>query len=168
MVTRGDGTKEFAKSDIFRKRITYPRRTIDSADTPEDALAASLSESGGIDWEYMSDLTGIPVPELQMSLSNVLYKNPIGGWETGSIYLSGNVRKKLAVAVRAAESDAQYDRNVEALAEIQPEDWTPGQIQVNVGESWIPTEYYDQFAQEVVDRRRNMPWGKQNPGFFYT
>lgn len=56
-------------------------------------------------------------------------------------YLSGNVREKLALAIRSAELyPDDYTANVEALKAVQPIDLTASEISVRLGATWLPTE----------------------------
>ena len=148
------GNVTIVKADIFDHRLVWPTPPILSANTPQDALAASMAERGTIDWKWMSEISGIEIDDLQLALEDMLFRNPTGGWETGDIYLGGNVRTKLAAAVRAAETDSRYERNVAALLEVQPRDWSPAEINPLVGESWIPADVYDEFARELVGSRQ--------------
>ena len=64
-------------------------------------------------------------------------------------YLSGNVRRKLREAQRAAESDPAYRPNVDALLRAQPRDLDASEIEVRLGATWIPVEYYQKFMRET-------------------
>ena len=66
-------------------------------------------------------------------------------------YLSGNVRKKLTIAEDAARTDAGYTLNVERLQAVQPQWLEAADIFVRLGTTWIPTEYYEQFAKETFE-----------------
>jgi N12 class adenine-specific DNA methylase len=107
-------------------------------ETAAEALAVSLNETGGIDWERMASLTGTDVKEMQAELEGQVYRNPEGGWETADAYLSGDVRAKLKTAEAAAEITPLYRPNVGALKAVQPADILPGDIHARLGASWIP------------------------------
>ena len=47
-----------SKADIFTKRTIRAQQEITTAETPEDALAISISEKGHIDLTYMAELLG--------------------------------------------------------------------------------------------------------------
>lgn len=151
-------TKKATKGDIFKKRTMRPPEPIDKADTPEEALTISLTESGKIDFKRMSALTGLSEQEIQEKLisQGLIYKNPIGGWETADQYLSGNVREKLRIAKEHAKKDKQFEKNVEALELIQPEDLKPGDIYVKLGSPWIPTEYIEQFVDHLMGEENSV------------
>ena len=77
--------------------------------------------------------------------------DPYLGWEDASVYLSGNVRKKLEAAEQAAETDERYRKNVEALREVQPAPLTANQISARIGANWIDEKYYKQFICELLE-----------------
>ncbi len=79
------------------------------------------------------------------------YQNPLNGiYETPEEYLSGNVRKKLREATDAAITDSNYDRNVNELKKVQPEDKAISQIPFKMGVSWIPASMYKDFIKEKL------------------
>ena len=156
------------KADIFTKRTIRPTKTITSADTPSEALAISIGERGKVDLPYMSELLGAPgdyEPIIQ-ALHGVIFKNPMApddleqGWQTADEYLSGNVRDKLRIARLAAEKDAAFTVNVEALEKAQPKDLDASEIDVRLGATWIDSKYIQQFMVETFDTpfylRRNI------------
>ena len=137
------------KADIFSKRIIAPIKEVTKAETPEDALLFSLSNTGRVDLGYMAKLLNSNPSDVAESLKGKIYKNPATGtYETVDEYLSGNVRQKLAVAELEAANNDEYRENVEALKKVMPEDLVPSEILVNIGSPWIP----ETDIQEYVDR----------------
>ena len=110
-----------------------PRTTVQSA---EEGLLVSLDQRGVVDLPYIATLYQAPVRQIIAELGDLIYQDPdTQVWQTADVYLSGNVRAKLAAAERAG---AAYARNVEALRLVQPEDVLPGDIDANLGAPWIP------------------------------
>jgi N12 class adenine-specific DNA methylase len=146
-------TKTAKKADIFNKRVISPIRTIEKADTAKDAMLVSLGEKGRIDFNRMADLTGKSVQELEAELKSdgLAFHSPDGQWEPSDVYLSGNVRKKLAAAQEAAKTDEEYKANVQALEAVIPQDLPPSQISVRLGASWIPRNVVRDFVAHVLD-----------------
>lgn len=64
---------------------------------------------------------------------------------------SGNVRRKLRQAQRAAQQDPVYAVNVEALTAAQPKDLDASEIEVRLGATWIDKEYIRQFMYETFN-----------------
>lgn len=65
-------------------------------------------------------------------------------------YLSGPVRDKLKVAEAAAALDPVYNRNVTALAGVQPVDLRPSDITARLGAPWIPAADVVAFVKEMM------------------
>ena len=98
----------------------------------------------------MSNLCGKSAEKITEELTGVIFKNPdTQEWETADEYLSGNVREKLRIAEKAAESEDIYKNNAEALENVQPKKLDASEIEIRLGTMWIPLEVYDQFMRET-------------------
>ena len=75
---------------------------------------------------------------------------PTRFWQTADAYLSGPVRTKLVVAIEATAIDPRYQRNVDALQGVQPEDLKPSDISARLGAPWISAEIVASFSAEVI------------------
>src|ERR1017187_5815385 len=145
-------TKRATKTPIFARRTLERYRPVDHVEAASEALLVSLNETGGINWARMESLTARCAADLQGELGSLAYRNPEGGeWETADRYLSGNVRAKLVVAQAAGQLDSGYQRNVEALREVQPKDLEPGEIKARLGSSWVPPSDIRDFVTELLD-----------------
>jgi N12 class adenine-specific DNA methylase len=69
-------------------------------------------------------------------------------WKTADDYLSGNVKAKLKQAVL---SGSTYQRNIDALEQVQPEDLPPAAIEPRLGAVWIPALDVEAFIQQVLE-----------------
>ena len=99
----------------------------------------------------MADLLEREPATALAQLGTAVFLNPrTEAWETSDAYLSGAVRSKLAVAEAAAALDPQYQRNVVALREVQPEDLRPSDITARLGAPWIPTDVVEAFSAEIM------------------
>ena len=152
-----DGRLEH-KADMFTKRTIKPHEAVTTVDTASEALAVSISEKACVDMAYMEQLTGKNGEELAAELRGVIFRLPgpvqEGEWPqyvTADEYLSGNVRRKLRQAQRAAEQDPTFAVNVEALTAAQPKDLDASEIEVRLGATWIDKEYIQQFMYETFD-----------------
>lgn len=147
------------KTDLFTKRTIRQKYQITSADTAQDALTYSMNENACVDMAYMQNLTGKTEEELYMELQGLIFRNPSydaadpdsHAYLPADEYLSGNVRKKLTIAEDAVRTDAGYAINVERLQAVQPQWLEAADIFVRLGTTWIPTEYYEQFAKETFE-----------------
>ena len=152
-----DGRLE-RKADMFTKRTIKPHEAVTSVDTASEALAVSIAEKARVDMEYMEQLTGKTSDELAAELQGVIFRLPgpvpegeRPAYVTADEYLSGNVRRKLRQAQRAAQQDPAFAINVEALTAAQPKDLDASEIEVRLGATWIDKEYIQQFMYETFN-----------------
>ena len=152
-----DGKLE-RKADMFTKRTIKPHEAVTSVDTASEALAVSIAEKARVDMEYMEQLTGKTGDELVSELQGVIFRVPgqvekdgTPHYVTADEYLSGNVRRKLRQAQRAAQQDPAFAINVEALTAAQPKDLDASEIEVRLGATWINKEYIQQFMYETFN-----------------
>ena len=146
-----DGKLE-RKADMFSKRTIKQHKAVTSVDAASEALVVSIGEKACVDLPLMSRLAGKSEAELIQELSGVIYKDPVNGeWQTSDEYLSGNVRRKLRQAQKAALEDPAYEVNVEALKAAQPKDLDASEIEVRLGATWIDKEYIQKFMYEVLN-----------------
>ena len=152
-----DGKLE-RKADMFTKRTIKPHQAVAVVDTASEALAVSISEKACVDMDYMSQLTGKTKEALAGELQGVIFRVPgqlekdgTPHYVTADEYLSGNVRRKLRQAQRAAQQDPIYAVNVEALTAAQPKDLDASEIEVRLGATWIDKEYIQQFMYETFN-----------------
>lgn len=147
------------KADIFEKRTISKSRPAEHAETSSEALILSISEKANVDMEYMHQLTGFSEEKIVADLKGVIFVDPKRPdyegrtiYEPADSYLSGNVRRKLAEAREAAETDAdKYGVNVIALEQVQPKELMASEIEVRLGATWIDTKYIKQFILETLD-----------------
>lgn len=152
------------KSDIFTERVNKPTATISHVDTAEEALAVCVAEKGVIDFEYMSQITDVPPEDLKIGLreKGEIFAVPsyTGDedyeYQTASEYLSGDIYAKLDMAKAYASVNGIYESNVVALKEVLPTPLKAGDIDINLGATWIDKKYYEQFMYEVFETPQNL------------
>ena len=149
---------------LYLKPVSYThlinqQKSVDHVDTPTEALAVSIGEKASVDLPFMAELLDRPGQESEIAaeLSGVIFQNPakshgnaLAGWETADEYLSGNVRKKLEEARKAADRDPSFAVNVSALEKSQPKELGAAEIDVRIGATWIDPSYYTQFIYELL------------------
>ena len=144
-----DGRLE-RKSDMFTKRTIKPHCPVEHTETAVEALAVSMNEKARVDLPYMAQLCGKSEDAVVSELNGVIFRIPgTEHYVTADEYLSGNVREKLREAEIAAESDAAFNVNVEALRAAQPRELTASEIDVRLGATWIEPQYIKQFIDET-------------------
>ena len=144
-------TEKASKAAIMSKRVLEPDKEITHADTPEDALIASMNIKGRVDLPYMADLMGTNPEKIAKDLPGRIFKDPsTGEWQVAEAYLSGNVRAKLAKARAMAKADKSFQPNVDALEAVQPQDIPPSGISARLGAPWVPKEDVRSFIRFLV------------------
>lgn len=165
-------TKTYHKAEIFNKRTVNPVMEITAVETLEEAYQVSLDRRGKPNIPYMATLLQAQYPDtpfteltkqvqaelLEKGMVFIDPEKEIAGEEFSGIveraeYLSGNVRRKLAYAQEMAKNNPDFQRNVDALQEVIPDDIHAEEIAVRMGCPWIDAEDYTKFLQELSGRR---------------
>lgn len=146
------------KADMFTKRTIQTHTPKTHADTSIEAFGISMGERAMIDMEYMCQLTGKSEDEIFNDLSDLIFLNPDYSESSNAPkylpsdeYLSGNVRVKFRQAKELAEKDERFKINAAALEKVQPVDLKANDISVQLGSTWLPIEYVEQFMYELLD-----------------
>jgi len=146
-----DETGITEKADLFYRRTAKAVVLPDRAETVAEAISICLVHSGRVVPEYIAGLVGKSVEEVEANLRDqeLAFQNPASGlWEPKDLYLSGDVKTKLAEA-EAAGND--YVANVEALKAVIPADIAAKDIAVSLGATWVPTAILEGFARQVLN-----------------
>ncbi len=140
-------TGKATKAAIMSKDVVGKNPPVTQVRSAEEGLLVSLNQRGTVDLAYIASLYGKPEQQVIAELGDLIFQEPqTQEWETADAYLSGNVRAKLAAAGGAAP---QYQRNVNALRQVQPEDVLPGDIDAGLGAPWIPASDIQAFAADL-------------------
>lgn len=158
----GEDKETITKADIFSKRTIRPYTSITNTDDSFEALQISKNECGCVDISFIEELTNKDYDTVLSELGNAVFRNPRAvnpedkytGFETAEEYLSGKVVEKLQIAERYKTEYPDlidYDKNIQALTEVQPTLIKASDISVRIGTSWIDKEYYKQFFCQLID-----------------
>lgn len=144
--------QRWVKADIFTRPMLGQKETF-RTNSPVEALARCLNEKGAVDLAFIGGATGQAETEVVAALRKHICLNPQrDAWETADQYLSGNVVEKLRIAVEKASQfpeNTEMQRSLEAIRNVQPERIPFELLDFNLGERWIPTEYYGRFASHL-------------------
>ena len=145
--------KKATKADMFSKDTVRAVAPVEKVETVAEGLSVCLHESGMIDVERIATLMNksLAAIESELRATGIAYEDPTEGWKPADQYLSGNVRRKLVLAQAAAEVDAKYKANVEALERVQPDDVPYDQIGVKLGATWVPGSDIADFAAHLCE-----------------
>ncbi|MGN6802441.1 MAG: Eco57I restriction-modification methylase domain-containing protein [Ginsengibacter sp.] len=150
---RKEGNQYF-KADILVQPLIEKRKTF-FTDNPLEALAKSLNEKGEVDIDFIAAMYGNTSEETIRSLGKHIYIDPSSGkWETADRFLSGNVVLKLKIAqstLSKSPGNAEFKRSYDALKTVLPEKIPFALLDFNLGERWIPQDYYNRFASALFE-----------------
>ena len=159
-----DGTQT-SKADIMREPVAFKK--IDTAEmlTPQEALASSLNFFGKVDLSYISQRTGINETDIISSLEGEIFYNVVSkNWEYKGLFLSGNVvakYKEIATILNNLNSDdnnsgdkdneikGYIETALKAIEDVTPEPIPYEELDINMGERWIDTQLYADFATHL-------------------
>src|ERR1043165_604487 len=126
-----EATDRAVKAAIMTKDVVGKHAPVPSVRNAEEGLLVSLDQRSKVDMPLIATLYGKPEEEVIAELGDLVFHDPESKtWQTADAYLSGNVRARLAAVLKAGPA---YDRNVETLRRVQPEDVLPGDIDANLG-----------------------------------
>jgi len=149
-----DETQEARPAAIFRERVIDPPHERHGVDTPDEAVAVCLDETGAVTLERVAELLGTDQESARSQLGSLVYDEPVTGrLVPAAEYLSGNVREKLA-ACRAQPADAgraRFAANIEALERVMPRQLEPGEVTARLGAPWVPSTDIEAFCRDVLD-----------------
>lgn len=157
----------WVKSDIFSGPTAFAR--VKTTLTASDGLLASLNKFGGVNIPYISSATelapGLVIKELE---GRILFNPEANNFEITEKYLSGNVVEKLE-KVRDYVSKNPDNRfavqSEEALKRVQPEKIPFEMLEFNLGERWIPSAVYSEYASSLFESRVEIDYSKTLDSF---
>lgn len=152
--------EQATKADIFTRRTQSPYSVPTKADSSHAGLVISLSQTGKVDMDMMSDLTGKDHAALYKELKGQIYLDPKAGWQTKDAYLSGNVKEKLRQAQEMVaqghfddtgqQLGTSFQENIDALKKVIPKDVPATDITVRMGSVWQPPAVISDFWQHLL------------------
>jgi len=174
---------EWRKADIFKKPVAFSTDEMHSVTDAHEALAQSLNDYGKPDVRYMAALTGKSEEEICDELDGEIYYNPLSEeWEIKARFVSGNVIEKIDeikrkyqnlggteaeeargtadVAKRGDRTEAYIRRSLDALKKSVPEPIPFDDLDFNLGERWVDTKIYEDFASEFFSMEGD-EWGSK-------
>ena len=146
------------KADIFDHPVSFSQETTVMAESPEEALSASLNRYGGVNLPYMESLCDMVRTDMLEALKGRVYYNPLAeGYEIADRFIAGNVvvkAREMEEWVKGHEGDEmmpQAREALEALRENIPEQIPFEDLDFNFGERWIPTGVYAAYMSRLFD-----------------
>lgn len=145
--------------DAFSVGASADNIRVDSA---ADGLVYSLVNLGRVDIEYISQISGVAMPDVIAELEGSIYQNPevwngepYSGWETADEYLSGNLVRKWKKAKYASIAyNGKFKNNLAAIERVLPAPIPAKSIFVTIGSPWVPADIYDEFIEHLLGKCR--------------
>ena len=146
------------KADIFDRPVSFSQETTVTAESPEEALSASLNRYGGVNLPYMESLCDMVRTDMLEALKGRVYYNPLAeGYEIADRFIAGNVvvkAREMEEWVKGHEGNEmmpQAREALEALRENIPEQIPFEDLDFNFGERWIPTGVYAAYMSRLFE-----------------
>lgn len=148
------------KADIFSVPVSFNANEVAHADTPQEALAASLNKFGEVNLEYMENLSEIDGQELLKQLDTRIFYNPMmKNYEIKDRFIAGNVIAKaewIENYLKDYPDDDASRKSWEALRKAIPEPINFELLDFNLGERWIPVSVYEEFAGYLFESKAHI------------
>lgn len=143
------------KSDIFREPVSFLKER--TGLTPLEALSSSLNMYGNLNWPHMENVSGLDTETLLAELKERIYYNPeTDCWEDSGQMIAGNIYAKykkykeyLSHALEEKKADISY--TLDALDKSKPTVIPFEELDLNLGERWIPESLYSEFASDIFE-----------------
>ena len=146
------------KADIFDHPVSFSQETTVTAESPEEALSASLNRYGGVNLPYMESLCDMAQADMLEALKGRVYYNPMAGnYEIADRFIAGNVvvkAREVEEWVKGHEGHGMMPQARESLAALHeniPEQIPFEDLDFNFGERWIPTGVYAAYMSRLFD-----------------
>ena len=146
----------YHKADVFFKRINTGVTIPTKISSIEDGIRLSGTWRGRLDPAWIAERMGTSEDQVVHDIleSGKGFIDPQNGLLlTASEYLRGNVRHRLEQARLAAKADAKFEKNVDALLTVQPQNKTIDQFDFRLGAFWIPENVIQEYARGVLGDR---------------
>lgn len=145
-------TKATKKADLFFERTIKPRLEIKHVENLQDAIRLSLDTYGKLNLAYMSSLYSKNEGKLEKELLDFGYAfiDPLSEeLVLAEEYLSGDIYQKMQIA-----EARHYQDNLRALEKVLPERLAAEDIKAQLGSTWIPVEYVQDFVHMFFKESR--------------
>lgn len=149
--------RDILKADIMHEPVAFKKIDTTQKLTPNEALASSLNFYGHVDMDYIGQVTDMTEEEIIGALKGEIFYNPVSGeWEYKSKFLAGNVIAKSKEIITCLQDLPDNEKewvetSVKALEQATPEAIPYEELDINMGERWIDTKLYADFASELFE-----------------
>lgn len=152
-----EDTGEARKATIFTERVVGATSEVYQVDSPEDAIRVSLDRVGRVDVPLVAELLDVDEASVPDLLGDLVFLDP-DDQETyipAAEFLSGNVRQKRKVVRELTAADATFQRHLDAIEQVIPEEVGPAEIDVKFGAGWVPVDDVSMFIEHELKNEVN-------------
>lgn len=153
--------REIQKADIFYEPVSFVKKKEEYE--VKEALSVCLNKFNLVNLDYISQLTQLSKEKIIEELSGQIFLNPITKrYEQAELFLSGNVIEKMNLSYQAYKNTNLPDflASAQALHKIIPTKVPLEDIDISLGERWIPSKYYSEFASDVFQTNINVNYNE--------
>ena len=146
-----DAPDSIEKGKVFYENI-FRLKSETKIESIQDAVSSVIAEHGVFDLDKVVELYGKNRDETIAELGDQIFQltaEPFDTWAERSDYLSGDVKTKLEQAKDATQNYPQFQRNVDELEKVIPEDLVPSEIEVKVGAQWLDNRVHGAFLEHL-------------------
>jgi len=147
---------KFLPADVlFRNPNEKPE--LPSIADPKEALSYVLGMTGRIDMEMLEQVCELDIDEVvrELEIADLIIWEPQEKcYVTYDRYLSGNVYRKMVAAERLLQQDPNNEllqKSLKAIKEVQVPYISFEELDINLGERWIPIRFYREFADSLFE-----------------
>ena len=151
VVRHDDAPDSIEKGQVFYENI-FRLKSETKIESIQDAVSSVIAEHGVFDLDKVVELYGKNRDETIAELGDQIFQltaEPFDTWAERSDYLSGDVKTKLEQAKDATQNYPQFQRNVDELEKVIPEDLVPSEIEVKVGAQWLDNRVHGAFLEHL-------------------
>jgi len=156
------------KAGIFHQPVSF-NVVQHATNKPAEALASSLNKFGTVDLRYMSEISSMPQDDLKADLSDRIFYNPLAkSYEIVEQWIAGNVVEKadlVKLYVDEHPEDKEAAISLAALEKARPLRIAFEELDFNLGERWIPTHIYSDFATHLFEKEVTVTYSESTDDF---
>ncbi len=156
------------KAGIFQHPVSF-NVVQQVTDNPAEALASSLNKYGTVNFRYMSEISNRSQGELKRELNDRIFYNPLAKcYEITEQWLAGNVVEKADLVkeyVNEHPEDNEAAISLTALEKARPVRIGFEELDFNLGERWIPTQIYSDFATHLFETAVTVTYSESTDDF---
>lgn len=161
----------FIKSDIFSSPVAFSQVVLENISV-FDALTSSLNKFGNVNLAYIEEVSSVQRNLIIESLQEKIFFNPnINDYEIKDKYLSGNIYEKIENVKNYIYNNPDNVfaiNSLSALEKVLPEPIPFELLDFNLGERWIDTKIYAEFASDLFKTDISINYSKNRDEYKVT